>query len=206
MSIPKESDKRTPAYWGELDTDDKKSGGPEDVAFSNNHLWYYAAVNKSSVLKLNKQLKIISAKNTTLQHELELDTPIPVKLYINSGGGLITAGISGMDAIFRNSVPVHTVVDGFCASAATFMSVAGWKRYMTKHSLMLIHQLSTNFWGKYKEFEDEKKNLDLMMDMIKSIYNKYTKVPSEELDGILDHDLMWDADKCMKWGLVDEIV
>jgi len=45
-----------------------------------------------------------------------------------------------------------------------------------------------------------------MMDMIKSVYSKYTEVPSEELDGVLEHDLMWDSKKCLKWGLVDEIV
>jgi ATP-dependent protease ClpP protease subunit len=71
---------------------------------------------------------------------------------------------------------------------------------------MLIHQLSSNLWGKYSEIEDEKKNLDLMMETIRNVYTEYTKVPIEELDEILKHDLMWDAKTCLKYNLVDRIV
>tara|TARA_Y100000310_G_scaffold225117_1_gene227134 strand:- start:590 stop:805 length:216 start_codon:yes stop_codon:yes gene_type:complete len=71
---------------------------------------------------------------------------------------------------------------------------------------MLIHQLSTSFWGKYEEFEDEKQNLDLMMKMIRQIYREYTQIPKKELESILKRDLMLDAKKCLQWGLVDEII
>ena len=111
-----------------------------------------------------------------------------------------------MDTILRAKVPVHTYVDGFCASAATFLSVVGSRRFMSRNSYMLIHQLSTQFWGKYSEFEDEKKNLDLMMITIKNIYKKYTKVPLKELNTILKHDLLWDAEMCLEYGLIDEII
>ena len=77
---------------------------------------------------------------------------------------------------------------------------------MSRNSYMLIHQLTTNFWGKYSEFEDEKENMDLMMKTIKDIYKKYTKLPMKKLDEILKHDLMWDANTCLKYGLIDEIV
>ena len=72
-----------------------------------------------------------------------------------------------MDTILRTKVPVETYVDGFCASAATFLSVAASGRFMSRNSYMLIHQLSSTLWGKYSEIEDEKKNLDLMMETIK---------------------------------------
>ena len=111
-----------------------------------------------------------------------------------------------MDTILRCKVPFHTYVDGFAASAATFLSVVGEKRFISRNSYMLIHQLSGNFWGKYSEFEDEKQNLDLMMKTIKDVYKKYTKLPMKKLDEILKHDLMWDANTCLKYGLVDEIV
>ena len=58
---------------------------------------------------------------------------------------------------------------------------------------MLIHQLSS-IWGTIAtNFEDEKKNLDLMMKTIKNVYKQYTKVPTKKLDEILKHDLLWDA-------------
>ena len=45
-----------------------------------------------------------------------------------------------------------------------------------------------------------------MMDTIKNVYKEYTKVPVKKLDEILKHDLLWDAKKCLDYGLVDEII
>ena len=50
------------------------------------------------------------------------------------------------------------------------------------------------------------KNLDKLMETIKKIYSKYTKIPNEKIDEILDHDLWLNADECLEYGLVDEIV
>jgi len=111
-----------------------------------------------------------------------------------------------MDTILRTKVPVHTYVDGFAASAATFLSVVGEKRFMSRNSYMLIHQLSSQLWGKYSEIEDEKKNLDLMMETIKNVYREYTRVPMDKIDEILKHDLLWDAKQCLEYGLIDEII
>ena len=54
--------------------------------------------------------------------------------------------------------------------------------------------------------QDEMKNLDKLMETIKKIYSKYTKIPNEKIDEILDHDLWLNADECLEYGLVDEIV
>ena len=45
-----------------------------------------------------------------------------------------------------------------------------------------------------------------MMITIKNVYKKYTKVPLKELNTILKHDLLWDAEKCLEYGLIDEII
>ena len=77
---------------------------------------------------------------------------------------------------------------------------------MHKHSYMLIHQLSSGMWGKYQEMKDEMDNCDRLMEAIKRIYEEHTKVPKKEMDKILKHDLWWDAETCLKYGLVDEII
>ena len=195
-------------YWGEKTTKKSEAQKPDvdkHISVHENKIYFYSGVNRNSVVELNKKIGEIESRSLTLAHSLDIDPP-PIKIYINSGGGSITAGISSMDTILRGKVPIHTYIDGFCASAATFLSVVGVKRYMSRNSYMLIHQLSTNFWGKYSEFEDEKQNLDLMMDTIKNVYKKYTKVPMKKLDEILKHDLLWDAKKCLEYGLVDKIV
>jgi len=176
------------------------------ISVQDNKIYYYAGVNRDSVSELNKKIGEIESKSLTLKNTLDLDQPPPIKIFINSGGGSITAGISSMDTILRCKVPVHTYVDGFAASAATFLSVVGSYRAMSRNSYMLIHQLSSNFWGTYANFEDEKQNLDLMMNTIRNVYKKYTKVPMKELGEILKHDLLWDAMTCKKYGLIDEII
>ena len=196
-------------YWGEKKSSTKKDAQttPPDkhIAVHENKIYYYAGVNRESASELNKKIGELESKSLTLSNSLGILAP-PIKLLINSGGGSITAGISSMDTILRCKVPVHTYVDGFCASAATFISVVGKKRYMSRNSYMLIHQLSSNFWGKYSEFEDEKQNLDLMMETIKNVYKEYTKVPMKKINEILKHDLLWDARTCLKYGLIDEMV
>ena len=196
-------------YWGEKKSPKKKDAqnppAEKHIAVHENKIYYYAGVNRDGAVELNKKIGELESKSLTLGNNLDIDPPT-LKLFINSGGGSITAGISSMDTILRWKVPVHTYVDGFCASAATFMSVVGSYRFMSRNSYMLIHQLSTNFWGKYSEFEDEKQNLDLMMTTIKNVYKEYTKVPMKKFDEILKHDLMWDAETCKTLGLVDEII
>ena len=195
-------------YWGEKTAKKvsaQKPDGDKHISVHENKIYFYSGVNRNSVVELNKKIGEIESRSLTLANSLDIDPP-PIKIYINSGGGSITAGISSMDTILRGKVPIYTYIDGFCASAATFLSVVAAKRYMSRNSYMLIHQLSTNFWGKYSEFEDEKQNLDLMMKTIKRVYKEYTKVPMGKLDEILKHDLLWDAEKCLKYGLIDEII
>ena len=195
-------------YWGEKKLNKKKntkSNEEKHITVHENKIYYYASVNRDSVVELNTKIGELESKSLTLGHNLDISPPV-IKVFINSGGGSITAGISSMDTILRCKVPVHTYVDGFCASAATFLSVVGTRRFMSRNSYMLIHQLSSALWGKYSEIEDEKKNLDLMMETIKNIYKEYTKVPMKKLDEILKHDLLWDAKMCLKYGLVDEII
>ena len=194
--------------WGETKSSPKKNvkpGEEKHISVYENKIYYYSGVNRETVVELNHKLSELEAKHLTVSNVLEIDPP-PIRLFINSGGGSITAGIASMDTISRCKVPVYTYVDGFCASAATFLSIVGVKRYISKNSYMLIHQLSSNLWGKYSEIEDEKKNLDLMMETIRNVYTEYTKVPTKELDEILKHDLMWDAKTCLKYNLVDKII
>ena len=196
-------------YWGEKKVQPKKdaqvTSPDKHIAVHENKIYYYANVNRDSAVELNKKVGELESKSLTMSKTLDIDTP-SIKVLINSGGGSITAGISSMDTILRCKVPVETYVDGFCASAATFLSVVGSHRFMSRNSYMLIHQLSTSFWGKYSEFEDEKQNLDLMMKTIKDVYKKYTTVPMKKIDEILKHDLMWDAKQCLEYGLIDEII
>jgi ATP-dependent Clp endopeptidase proteolytic subunit ClpP len=181
------------------------SSPPIDVV--GNTIYFYSDVCAEKILGLNKALKEVSTK-------IQIDAirsggPVaPILLYIMSPGGDIFSGLSAMDTIeeIKKTVPVHTIVDGYAASAGTFISLAGTKRLIRTNSFMLIHQLSSGFWGKYDEIKDEIENLDLFMDIIKNVYKKRSTVPAKQLDAILKKDMFWEGGACKSYGLVDEII
>jgi ATP-dependent Clp protease protease subunit len=197
--------------WSCAEPPKANSGGPSEdnkpsfVEVVDNRIYFYSQVFMEKILQLNKNIR---DKSINLDREARVQNrePASIYLHIQSYGGSIFAGLAGMDEVIKSVVPVITVIDGVCASAATFLSVCGKKRYINKHACMMIHQIGNIMWGKYEEFKDEMENMDKLMGILKRIYKEYTKIPSNRLDEILKHDLWFDANKCVEYGLVDEII
>tara|TARA_R100000008_G_C3558975_1_gene154921 strand:+ start:108 stop:770 length:663 start_codon:yes stop_codon:yes gene_type:complete len=188
---------------------DDMKGAPKDrgdyLEITNNRIYFYSGVETKNILGLNKALRELGAE---IQHSsaiLECE-PAGIFLHINSHGGDLFAGLAAMDEIRKSKVQITSIIDGCAASAATLMSIAAHKRLMNKHAYMLIHQLSSGMWGKYREMKDEIENVDNMMKTIRDVYLEYTKIPKKKLNEILDHDLWLDAETCLKYGLIDEII
>ena len=179
------------------------------IYLDQNHLFYRTEISEESVDQVKKLMRQYYTKIIKLQaNRLFMNvSPKPLFLHIYSPGGDVYAGLSLHDFIiqFSKTIPVHTVVEGVAASAATMISVAGSKRYISPTSYMLIHQLSTFVGGNFEQIKDEFDNCNKLMDRIKSIYVQYTSIPKKQLTDILKHDLIFDANECKKYGLVDEI-
>lgn len=197
-------------YWGVISKETNKNSPDKiDKTISycetiGNQIYFYSDIETPSILKLTKELLLLS--NKLLYQKITDDTNNQnIVLNIKSFGGYFFSGIAGMDKIITSHIPITTIIDGCCASAATFLSLVGERRKIHSHAYMLIHQLSSSFWGKYSDFEDEKINLDKMMDTIKEIYNYYTKVPEKKINQILKHDIWFTAQECLDYGMVDEI-
>ena len=179
---------------------------PSFLEVVDNRIYFYGEVDRHRILQLNKKLRDLNI--SILQDNIRWSIPETPHIYIhiNSMGGPIFSGLAGMDEIMRSLTPVTTIIDGCCASAATFMSIVGSKRLINKNAFMMIHQLSSEMWGTYSDFKDHLKNLDMFMEKVRDIYKQHTKVPQEKLDSILKHDLWFDAKQCLEYGLVDEIL
>jgi ATP-dependent protease ClpP protease subunit len=175
------------------------------VEFSHNRIYFYSGVTRPKILQLNKGIFNLNINMLSKAGPLEYDPP-PIKLHINSYGGSVFAGLSAVDYIKNSKIPVHTIIDGCAASAATLMSCVAERRYMHKNACMLVHQLSGMMWGKYQEMEDDFENSKMLMEKIKSIYKEHTKIPKKEMDNLLKHDLWWESEKCLEYGLVDELI
>jgi len=173
----------------------------------NNRVYFYSEVTRAKILTLNKKIRSLNISLLNQVNTLGLEEPqARIMLHINSFGGSVFAGFAAVDYIKKTEVPVASVIDGCAASAATLMSVVAAERYMHEHSFMLIHQLSAASWGKYEDLKDDMTNNDLLMDTIRDIYVKHTKIPRKKLKEILTRDLWWDARTCLEYGLVDDIL
>lgn len=180
------------------------------VDIVNNRIYYYAGISDDNILSFNKHLQslVVKAKIHSATNELPVQQSGSAFVHIQSFGGSVFSGLSGMDTILeaRESIPVTTLIDGCAASAATFLSIVGTRRLMRRNSYMLIHQLASGMWGKYDKIQDEVENLDLFMDTIYNMYEEYTKVPKTKMKQILKRDMWWDAKTCLKYGMIDEII
>ena len=175
-----------------------------EVTADDSGIYFYTEVSKESVLDLNKNLKEMSLDLLHTANVLEIPVP-EIKLHINSPGGSLFDGLSAVDYIRKCKVPVHSIIEGAAASAATLISVMAHKRSINKHSYMLIHQLSSASFGKYEELVDDMENNNKLMAAIKNIYLSKTKIPEKILKDILKRDIYFDSKECLKYGLVDKI-
>ena len=184
----------------------KKSKVSNDNFYSmNNNIYFQDEISLDTADYLKKELREMEEHLLHVASKYSMEAP-PIRLHITSGGGSVIAAYSIIDCMGELKVPVHTIVDGFAASAATLISVHGTKRFIKKNASMLIHQVRSGMWGKMAELEDDYKNIKKIHERIKDIYEEKTKLKRNELVKILKHDLDWDAEECLERGLVDEII
>jgi ATP-dependent Clp protease protease subunit len=178
----------------------------------NNEYYLYSDISMQTVIGLIKFIKTAERRwnNFLLENSdiIEKAEPKPLKIFINSEGGEIFAAIPLIDAITNSKIPIHTYIEGISASAASLISMAGHKRFITKNSFMLIHEIRTGVQGTYSNLTDERENCDKLMCIITSLYKNKTseKFTDELLQSILKRDLILNSKECADYGLVDEII
>lgn len=186
------------------------SDGEISPQVSDNSIYFYCEVKTDTILDFNRKLRELDKRNyldSISRQSIFYDNIIiePIVIYIQSPGGDVNAGFSAMDTILQCKSPIYTVIDGAAASAATLMSVVGTKRFITPHSFALIHQLSGNIMGNYDDLKDDILNCDLLMEKMKEVYIKYTKISGQTLEEILKKDIYFNAERCLELGIVDQI-
>lgn len=197
-------DKMAKNYFEEGEEEKHKKSYIHPTHNLENTLFFYSQVDEHSSMTLEQKLLALNQHNIHLLEKYEIEKA-PIHLHIQSFGGSLFHTLYLVDLIKSLETPVYTYVDGFAASAATLLSISGKRRFMSKNSLMLIHQLSGGNAGKYAEMKDENENLDVLMDFIVNHYLENTKIDQKTLLELLKRDLWLNSSTCLKYGLVDEI-
>jgi ATP-dependent Clp endopeptidase proteolytic subunit ClpP len=167
------------------------------VYAEGNTVFFFCDVSDYTVKRL-----CILLKRVSLTHD-------NIKLCINSPGGNIYAGFAGLDyirSLVTQNVKVETVAYGMCASAATFLLLGGSKKSMGKNAYVLIHQMSDTIEGTFGELQCSMRNNKKHMRHFRTLYLENTDIPEEYLEKLLTKDVLLSANKCVKYGIVDEII
>jgi len=181
-----------------------KKNNEKKIERDCNHIYFYCEIDRESIYDLSVLIKESEEEN--IMTSLKLKIPdIPIYLHINSLGGSVFAAFNAIDIIKSCKVPIYSIIEGSTASAGTLISVICEKKYIRPNAYMLIHELSSECWGKMSAIEDEFNNLKELMVKIKEIYKDNSSIPKKELSDLLKHDLWLNSEKCLKYGLVDEL-
>ena len=175
----------------------------------SNHVYFYAHVDSDRGLALMRELR---EKDQDLRNErLSRDIPdtfphTPIWLHINSGGGELFTGFALADQIPTIKTPIYSIVEGYCASAATLISMSCTERFIRPSSFMLIHQLSDASWGTYSQLQDDQHLRDMAMERLYNFYSKKSHIEIEKVKEYLTRDSWFNATESLELGLADRIL
>lgn len=137
-------------------------------------------------------------------YEIEPDEREPIKIYVDSPGGLLEVAIAIAQVIEMSKTPVYCYCLGNCASAATIIMLACHRRYALKNSCILLHYGSAETVGEYINIkyamEDYRDQIQYLIDF----YKQKTKYEEKELTELLAHDHYIRGQRLIDKGLIDE--
>ena len=170
----------------------------------------YSRLLKERIVFLNGPVDDNSA-NVIIAQMLYLEsenTSKPINLYINSPGGLISAGMGIYDTMQYIKPPVHTMCCGQAASMGSFLLAAGEKgsRFALPHSRIMIHQPLGGASGQATDIEIHAREIIRLREELNGLLSELTGQSLDTINNDTDRDNFMTAKEAMAYGLIDQIV
>ena len=170
----------------------------------------YSRLLKERIIFLTGQINDHVASLVTAQL-LFLEAEDPKKeiyLYINSPGGLVTAGLGIYDTMQYVKPDISTLCIGQAASMGSFLLAAGTKgkRFSLPNSRVMVHQPSAGFQGQVTDIEIHANEVSSLKKRLNEIYSKHTGKSVDEVKSALERDNFMTAEVAKDFGLIDEVV
>ena len=170
----------------------------------------YSRLLKERIIFLTGQINDNVASLVTAQL-LFLEAEDPKKeiyLYINSPGGLVTAGLGIYDTMQYVKPDISTLCIGQAASMGSFLLAAGTKgkRFSLPNSRVMVHQPSAGFQGQVTDIEIHANEVSSLKKRLNEIYSKHTGKSVDEVKSALERDNFMTAEVAKDFGLIDEVV
>jgi len=170
----------------------------------------YSRLLKERIIFLTGQINDNVASLVTAQL-LFLEAEDPKKeiyLYINSPGGLVTAGLGIYDTMQYVKPDISTLCIGQAASMGSFLLAAGTKgkRFSLPNSRVMVHQPSAGFQGQVTDIEIHANEISSLKKRLNEIYSKHTGKSVDEVKSALERDNFMTAEVAKDFGLIDAVV
>jgi ATP-dependent Clp protease protease subunit len=170
----------------------------------------YSRLLKDRIIFLGTAIDDIVA-NTVIAQLLFLEADDPDKdiyLYINSPGGIVTAGLAIYDTMNYIKSPVSTICIGQAASMGALLLAAGTKgkRFSLPHARIMIHQPMGGFQGQATDIEIHAKEMLNMKDTLNKVLANHTGQPIEKIQTDTDRDFFMSGEDAKGYGIVDEVI
>ena len=148
---------------------------------------------------------LVTAQLLFLESE---DPKKEISLYINSPGGLVTAGLGIYDTMQYIKPDVSTLCIGQAASMGSFLLAAGTKgkRFSLPNSRIMVHQPSAGYQGQATDIEIHANEVLSLKKRLNEIYSKHTKKSVDEIKTALERDNFMTPDNAKDFGLIDKVV
>ena len=170
----------------------------------------YSMLLKERIIMLFTPIDDLVA-NTLIAQLLYLEREDPdrdISMYIQSPGGVITAGLAIYDTMHLIRPQVSTICVGMAASMATILLTAGakGKRFALPHATIHMHQASGGVQGQAADMVIQAKEIMRLQDILKEILVKSTGQSSEKVTHDMDRDFYLNPEQAVEYGLIDEIL
>ena len=170
----------------------------------------YSRLLKERIIFLTGQINDNVASLVTAQL-LFLEAEDPKKeiyLYINSPGGLVTAGLGIYDTMQYVKPDISTLCIGQAASMGSFLLAAGTKgkRFSLPNSRIMVHQPSAGFQGQATDIEIHANEVLSLKKRLNQIYSKHTGKSEDEIKIALERDNFMTSENAKEFGLIDQVV
>jgi ATP-dependent Clp protease, protease subunit len=155
-------------------------------------------VEDNMAASINMQLLFLEAENPKKE----------ISMYINSPGGVVTAGLSIYDTMQFIKCPVSTIVMGQAASMGSLLAVAGEKgsRFALPNASIMVHQPSGGYQGQVTDIMIHARHVERIKKHMNEIYVKHTGRTSKEVEDALERDNFMTPEEALAFGHIDKIM
>lgn len=176
------------------------------------NLFLAKQVDQDSINQVSKEILDINQSDEYLVKLAEIHgmiyIPKPIKFYIDSYGGLVYQCLGLLGIMEKSKIPIHTIVTGAAMSCGFLIAIAGHTRFAYDKATFMYHQVSTGFYGKVKDMEEDLEETKRLQIFIEEHTLARTDMTREQLSENYKRKKDWfiPAKKALKLRIIDEIL